>query len=152
VLTAAVSGSPSLKNGHFDGTPLVFSATLPARSSRAFVLSAEQQQSPPDHVLLAPDLATRAAGQPIAYTLTAYDAFDNDWDVTISGAYTIEPGAGGDWTSNVYTADVIGSWIVTGSYGGKDDTASLIVWTPTDFVYLPVILREFSTMVEVLEQ
>ncbi|MCP4537259.1 MAG: hypothetical protein GY832_08935 [Chloroflexi bacterium] len=143
VLTATVSGSPFLKNGHSDGTPLVFTATLPARSSRAFVLSAEQQHGPLDHVRLTPHLAVRTTGQPIVYTLTAYDADDNDWDATISGTYAIEPGTGGDWTYSTYTAEVIGSWVVTGSYGGKDDTANLIVWTPTDYVYLPFILREF---------
>jgi hypothetical protein len=39
---------------------------------------------------------------------------------------------------------VTGSWIVTGSYGSESDTASLIVWTPTERVYLPVVLRQFQ--------
>ncbi len=136
-------GAEPVSTATVSGSPLVLTATLPARSSRAFVLSAEQAHGPPDRVLLAPDLATRALGQPVAYTLTAYDADDNDWDVTVSGSYAIEPRAGGDWTNNTYTARVLGSWIVTGSYSGKDDTASLIVWVLTEHVYLPFILREF---------
>jgi hypothetical protein len=116
VLTATVSGSP-----------LAFDATLPARSSRAFVLSAEAQHGPLDRVQLTPDPATRVAGQPVVYALTAYDADDNGWDVTISGTYGIEPGAGGGWVGSTYISEVVGSWIVTGSYGGESDTAALTV-------------------------
>jgi hypothetical protein len=94
------------------------------------------------HEDLAPESATRAAGQTISYTLTAYDAYGNDWDVTASGAYTIEWGAGGNWACNVYTTDVTGTWIVTGTYGGQSDIATLTVWMPAACVYLPLILRE----------
>jgi len=116
VLTVSLSGSP-----------LVFTATLPARSSRTFVLSEGQSHGVLDHVLLTPDLATRTAGQAISYTLTAYDVYGNDWDVTAGGAYTITPGAGGSWAGSVYTTEAAGTWTVTGTYGGEVDTATLTV-------------------------
>jgi hypothetical protein len=85
----------------------------------------------------------------VYYTLAAYDAYGNVWDVTGSSAYTIEQGAGGDWAGNGYTAEMTGTWIVTGTwlmgtgvYGGQSDTAVLKVWIPTAHVYLPLILRE----------
>lgn len=107
--------------------PLVFTATLPAHSSRAFVLRGEHRHDSIDHIVLAPSSATLTAGQAISYTLTAYDDHDNDWDVTASGAYTISPDAGGSWTGNVYTSEAAGTWTVTGSYSGQSDSASLVV-------------------------
>jgi hypothetical protein len=109
------------------GSPLVFTATLPAHSSRAFVLSGGQPHGSLDHVVLTPDSATRVAGQTISYTLTAYDVYSNDWDVTVSGTYTITPGAGGSWAGSVYTTEVAGAWTVTGSCGGQSDAGSLTV-------------------------
>lgn len=109
------------------GAPLVFTATLPAYSSYAFVLSGAELHGALDHVVLAPDSGTRLAGQTISYTLTAYDADTNDWDVTASGTYTITPDAGGSWAGNVYTTEIAGTWTVTGSYSGQSDTASLTV-------------------------
>jgi hypothetical protein len=83
------------------------------------------------------------AGQSISYTLTAYDAYSNDWDVTASGIYTIEQGAGGNWAGNVYTTEMTGTWAVagTGTFAGQSDTAILTVWTPMTHLYLPLILR-----------
>ncbi len=80
-----------------------------------------------DRVDLTPELATRASGQSISYALTAYDAYDNPWDVTAGGSYTIASGAGGEWAANVYTAEVAGTWTVTGTYSGESDTATLTV-------------------------
>jgi hypothetical protein len=116
VLTTTVSGSP-----------LVFAVTLPARSSRAFVLGGGQPHGSLDHVVLAPGSATRTAGQSISYTLAARDIYDNDWDVTAGGVYTITSGADGIWVGNVYTTEVAGTWTVTGTYGGEVDTAALMV-------------------------
>jgi hypothetical protein len=80
-----------------------------------------------DHVDLTPDSATRAAGESVTYTLTAYDADDNAWDVTGAGVYTITHGAGGAWAANVYTTQLAGTWTVTATHSGKNDTATLTV-------------------------
>jgi hypothetical protein len=124
------------------GSPLVFTATLPAHSSRSFVLTAEKAQDTIDHVLLAPGIATRMVGQTISYTLTAYDPYSSSWDVTSSATYTIESSAGGEWRGNAYTTEVSGTWTVTGTYGGQSDYGVLVVRSPKDYAYLPLILRE----------
>ncbi len=81
----------------------------------------------PTAVSLSPPTASLNAGLSITYTLTAQDAYGNGWDVTDSGAYTITPAAGGSWTANVYTAQVAGSWTVTGSLDALFDIATLTV-------------------------
>jgi hypothetical protein len=80
-----------------------------------------------DHVGLAPATASHNAGQSIAYTLTAYDAYGNAWDVTSSGTYTITPTAGGSWATNLYTSQAAGTWTITGTYTSRFATATLIV-------------------------
>jgi hypothetical protein len=81
----------------------------------------------PQYVELTPDPETVIAGQSVAYTLTAFDPFDNPFDVTAMASYSIEAGAMGSWVDNVYTSAKKGDWTVTGSYEGLDDTALLTV-------------------------
>ncbi|MCP4537263.1 MAG: hypothetical protein GY832_08955 [Chloroflexi bacterium] len=71
-----------------------------------------------DDLRLTPDVATRVAGDSISYTLTAYDAYDNAWDLTSSGIYAVDFRAGGLWMGNAYTTEIAGTWIITGTYGG----------------------------------
>lgn len=137
-----LSGPAPLLTETLQGAPLVFTTTLPALSSRAFILSSEPASSTLDYVLLTPAAATRMTGTVISYTLTAYDTLGQNWNVTALGAYTIQPGAGGLWDGNRYTTAITGSWTVTGAYQGQTDTATLIVWQPVNRLYLPIILRE----------
>lgn len=87
-------------------------------------------------VSLAPPVATITAGQSISYTLTAYDACDNHWDVTFADQTTfsiLEAGHGGYWTGNVYTSSIHGDWTVQGAYAETyvtTGTASLTVLAP----------------------
>ena len=126
------------------GAPLVFTTTLPALSSRAFVLSSDALTASLDHVLLTPAWATRTVGQAISYTLTAFDTLGQSWDVTESGDYAIQPGAGGSWNRSRYTTEITGVWTVTGTYEAQADAAVLTVWEPLDRLYLPLILRKWS--------
>jgi len=122
--------SVTVQTGLAEGTTLTNTATIDSQQTDP--LSAGQTtgviaHDDPVSVSLAPATATVTAGTSISYTLTAYDAYGNDWDVTDSGTYTITPGAGGTWAANVYTAEVAGTWTVTGTYGGENDTATLTV-------------------------
>ncbi len=76
---------------------------------------------------IAPSETSVTAGQSISYTLSAYDAHANSWDVTASGNYTMSLAAGGEWTANVYTAAIAGDWTITAAYGGQSATATLTV-------------------------
>ncbi|HET90067.1 MAG TPA: PKD domain-containing protein, partial [Chloroflexi bacterium] len=89
---------------------------------------------------LDPEHHTLAAGEGVAYNLTARDIYSNPWDVTASGSYTISPGAGGGWAGNMYTAEAAGAWTVTATYAGLTATAALTVAhgpTPTGLTLAP---------------
>jgi hypothetical protein len=100
-----------------------------------------------------PAVAICFAGQSVPFTLTARDAHGNSWDVTVSADYSIERGAGGRWIDNVYTAEVTGTWTVTGTWVEtgtaapyhRSDTSFLTVLGPAVRVYLPLVIREYTS-------
>ncbi len=83
---------------------------------------------PLDHIVISPDTATIAAGASQTYTAEAFDQHDNSLgNVTSDTTFEIVAGAGGSWAANSYTSENIGTWTVTGTYSGKNDTATLTV-------------------------
>ncbi|MDM7998689.1 MAG: hypothetical protein QUS33_01480, partial [Dehalococcoidia bacterium] len=83
---------------------------------------------PLHHIVISPDTATIVAGNTQAYTSQSIDQFGNAIaDVTSSTAFSIQSGAGGSWSANVYTSASAGTWTVTGNYLGLVDTATLTV-------------------------
>jgi uncharacterized repeat protein (TIGR01451 family) len=91
-----------------------------------------------DYIIVSPDAANITAGDNQTYTAEAF-ASDNSslGDVTTSTTFTIDPGAFGSWTDNVYTSEKAGNWTVTGTYSGKSDTANLTV-TPGPLDYFAI--------------
>ena len=85
------------------------------------------KHGPADHIVISPDDATITAGQSQSYTATAYDLEGNDWDVTADTTFSIDPDAGGSWTSNTYTSEFVSTWTVTGTYDSHTDDATLTV-------------------------
>ena len=81
----------------------------------------------PVTIALAPAEATIPSGQSIAYTVVATDALDVSWSATATATFSIDSGAGGSWTANLYTAAKDGTWTVTADYEGLTDNASLSV-------------------------
>ena len=79
------------------------------------------------NVVISPTGSSVAAGSSETYSATASDAYNNNWDVTSSTTWSINSGAGGSWSSNVYTSAIAGSWSVTGTYASKNYTADLTV-------------------------
>jgi hypothetical protein len=61
---------------------------------------------------LSPAWAIVIAGSAQEYTVEAFDAQGNTWDVTSGAAYAIDEDAGGVWSSNVYTSQNQGVWEV----------------------------------------
>jgi hypothetical protein len=80
-----------------------------------------------DHIVLSPDSAATAAGQSQTYTVAAFDAYNNSWDVTAEASYDIDAGAGGAWTGNAYNSEIAGIWTVSATVDGVSDTAALTV-------------------------
>ena len=78
-------------------------------------------------VTVSPSSATITAGNSETYMATASDAYGNTWDVTSSTSWSISPGAGGSWSSNVYTSQTAGSWTVSAIISGITGTAPLTV-------------------------
>lgn len=77
---------------------------------------------------ISPDESTVDTGDSQTYTAVAYDEYGNEIGyVTADTIWSIEDGAGGNWTANVYTSENIGTWTVTGTYENKTDTAELTV-------------------------
>lgn len=94
-----------------------------------------------DHIVISPDYTTITAGETQTYTAEAFDVNDNTLgDVTAETSFVIQAGAGGSWADNTYTSETAGiSWIVTGTYSEKFDTAALTV-TMTKTITNSVIL------------
>ena len=89
------------------------------------------------NVAISPTDSSVAAGSSQTFSATASDAYGNTWDVTSSTTWSIDPGAGGSWSSNVYTSATAGSWSVTASYASTNYNTDLTV-TPGDATQLLV--------------
>ncbi|MFQ6101256.1 MAG: hypothetical protein ACE5OS_08480 [Anaerolineae bacterium] len=134
VLTPSIPGeivlSVTVQSGLGEGTILTNSAAIDSQETNPSSVTEETaviSHGVAVSVTLTPTATIISAGQSISYTLIAHDAYGNDWDVTHSGSYTITLDAGGSWASNVYTSQVAGTWTITGTYDGKNDTATLTV-------------------------
>ena len=81
-----------------------------------------------DHITISPASATIVAGGVYTFTAEAYDAYHNGLgDVTAATTFDISSPASGGCNDNVCTAEIAGTWTVTGTHGGEYDTATLIV-------------------------
>ncbi|UCB43247.1 MAG: DUF11 domain-containing protein, partial [Dehalococcoidales bacterium] len=80
-----------------------------------------------DYIVISPENTAITAGETQDYTAVAFDEYGNSYDVTEYTSFSIQVGAGGGWSLNTYTSEKSGTWIVTGEYSGKSDTATLNV-------------------------
>ena len=78
-------------------------------------------------ITIGPDSASVLAGSPETFTATASDSCGNTWDVTDSTAWSIDAGAGGSWSGNVYASELSGTWNVTGTFDGISESVFLTV-------------------------
>lgn len=81
----------------------------------------------PISLTLAPAEVTVMSGESVTYTVTAEDASHNTWDATAQTTFSIEAGADGVWTDNVYTSETAGDWTVIGVSDSATGTATLHV-------------------------
>ena len=141
----------TVQSGLSEGTTLTNVATIDGQYTQPLSVTETTVVShgAPISVALTPATAAISAGQFISYTLTAYDAYGNDWDVTAGGAYTITPAAGGAWAANVYTAEKDATWTITATYQASlTDTAALTVTNvaPTAVISAPTTGDEGETL------
>ncbi|MFO8110630.1 MAG: CARDB domain-containing protein [Thermoplasmata archaeon] len=91
-----------------------------------------------DCIVVSPDAVTITAGDTQTYAAAAYDEYDNEiGDVTVDTLWSISEGAGGSWYDCVYTSEAVGTWTVTGAYGGVTGTSTLEV-LPGDVVSVEI--------------
>jgi len=93
-----------------------------------------------DHIEIEPAEEAVIPGWSVVYSATVYDEYGNEIeDVTEETNWSIEEGAGGNWTENEYTSEYRGEWTVTGTYTYEEenmtDEATLIVADP---VYIEI--------------
>ncbi|MFC1939781.1 Ig-like domain-containing protein [Chloroflexota bacterium] len=93
------------------------------------------------HITISPSSSTITADELETYTAEAFDQYNNTLgDVTSGTVFTIQTGAGGDFSGTspkVYTPEVAGTWTVTGNYTGITNTATLTV-TPGALHHLEI--------------
>ncbi len=100
-----------------------------------------------DHIIISPKIAYINVGSIQAYTAEAFDQYGTSMaNVTANTTFSIQSGAGGNWSTNIYTSEKVGDWTVTGTYNGKSDNATLIVSSPT---FPPYIFSTTGTIIEV---
>ena len=78
-------------------------------------------------ITISPGSTSITAGQSQTFKATASDYSGNNWDVTNSTTWSIDPDAGGSWSSNIYASDSAGTWAVTGTYLGTSSSATITV-------------------------
>ncbi|MBM4444309.1 MAG: hypothetical protein FJ020_03260 [Chloroflexi bacterium] len=83
----------------------------------------------PFSIVVSPDNVSVVAGSGQAYTVEAFDQFNNSLgDVTTSTLFSIlQPGHGGTWSANVYTSRKVGTWTVRATYAVINDDTLLTV-------------------------
>ena len=72
-------------------------------------------------------------GSLVNFMATAYDAYNNTWDVTSMASWSASSGAEGSWANNTYTSNNIGNWTIAAYYSGVQGTVQLTVYDPIDF-------------------
>ncbi len=95
----------------------------------------------PGHIIISPKAAGVSAGNNAIYTAEAFDEYNHSMgDVTTTANFTVQNGAGGNWTGSAYSSQYAGVWTITASYKGKTDAAVLKVNAAraTTFVFSPI--------------
>jgi PKD repeat protein len=111
-------------NAEFAGTWTVTATYLSLNDTAALTVTHAPTAT---SAALSPNPHTVGAGGQVIYTLIATDTYNNSWDATASGTYTITLAAGGSWLANVYTSQYTGTWTVTGTVPNAVATAVLTV-------------------------
>ncbi len=104
-------------------TITVTDGTMEKESSPLTVFAAKL-----DHITCSVSPTTVTAGAQTTGTAIGYDVYDNNL-VVVSAVWSVESGAGGSWSSNVYTSHTSGIWTITAIYAEKSSTCQLTVNT-----------------------
>ncbi|MFC2073146.1 beta strand repeat-containing protein [Chloroflexota bacterium] len=123
---ATINATSGLAAGVAAGTTVV-TASLDGKTSPGVILTVARGDVA--CIILSPSTEEITADDTQTYTVVAYNAYGYYWNDTAGTTFTISPSAGGSWAANVYTAEVAGTWTVTGNHtaSGITGTATLTV-------------------------
>jgi hypothetical protein len=128
-------------SGALSGTANPESVTIYGDTVITATFQSDVPVGPLDTLSVSPKDRSILAGEPITYTANATGKYGS-WDVSADADFSIDPGAGGTWTGNVYQPGNVGTWMVTVEYEGLQDTAQLTVGQVK--LYLPLVMRAFG--------
>jgi hypothetical protein len=106
------------------GTYTIQAAYLCKTATTSLIVTHATDQTHLDHIDIVPKTASVNAGVSQTYSANAYDTFGNSWVVTPD--YTC-PNINVVISGSSAYSNAAGSYAITGSYGGKFDTATLTV-------------------------
>ena len=89
----------------------------------------------PVGVAVAASPASVTSGCSTTFEAVAYDAYNNDWNVTSQTNWSVSAGAGGSWSGNTFTSANTGNWTVTANYMNVRGSVELTVYYPIDFCH-----------------
>ena len=124
-LVASGDNKSAIFTGHLIGSAIVTVSTPGLTSINSGTTTVTMGM--PASLILSPATTTIAATANQTYTAQGTDAAGNSGDVTASTTFSIDPGAGGSFSANTYTAGNAGNWLVTGTDGGATATATIAI-------------------------
>ena len=83
-------------------------------------------------ILVTPQIASINAGCSQLFGSTAFDLYNNSWDVSTLASWSINSSASGYWSAGNYTSANMGNWTVTANYSGLKSCSELTVYYPDD--------------------
>jgi hypothetical protein len=128
-------------SGALSGTTNPESLTIYGDTVVTATFQSDTPVGPFTSLTIAPKTGNILVGQSITYAAIVEGKYGM-WDVSADATFSIDVGAGGVWTDNVYQAGNTGDWTVTVQYGGLEDTATLGIGQVK--LYLPVIMRLYG--------
>ena len=88
--------------------------------------------APAQSILVTPQTALINAGCSQVFSSTAFDLYNNSWDVSTLASWSINSSALGSWSAGNYTSANMGNWTVTADYSGIESFSELTVYYPDD--------------------
>ena len=83
-------------------------------------------------ILVTPQTALINAGCSQVFNSTAFDLYNNSWDISTLASWSINSSAAGSWSVGNYTSANMGNWTVTVDYNGLKSFSELTVYYPND--------------------
>ena len=118
-------GQPSVTITKAQAGVIITATGSPTGSSNPF----DVLHNTVERVALDPKTTEVTADQSLIYHLTAFDVYGNPWAVESDpgASFSILPSSGGSFNGNLLIPKIAGPYLITGAYGGQNDSGTLII-------------------------